>query len=92
MSALPENVTWLPTAQAEPVQQLPRRGRFPKSIGRYWDARYKQLLAQYEERQRQAEVNKLDEEWWQALNHLQWCEIRMRELGALPTRFHKKFT
>lgn len=92
MSAIPANVTWLPTAQAEPVKQQPRRGRFPKVIGRYWDAKDKRWARELQEARRKAEIERLDEEWWQALCFLQCCEIRLRELGAIPTRLHKKFT
>ena len=86
------NVVRLPTACAEPVQQHPRRGRFAKSIGDFRRARrnhdYKEWLAD----QRKAEIKMLDEAWWQALACLQACEIRLRELGASPTRMNKKFT
>ena len=92
MSALPANVTWLPTAQAEPVKQHPRKGRFPKPIGRMLEARRKRWAREFQEARRKAEIERLDEEWWQALNYLESCERRLRELGALPTRFHKKFT
>lgn len=92
MSALPANVIWLPTAQAEPVKQHPRKGRYPKPIGRMLEARRKRWAREFQEARRKAEIERLDEEWWQALCRLQLCEIRMSELGAKPTRDYRRFT
>lgn len=40
----------LPTAASEPVQQTPRRGRYPKKITHISDARYKRWDAGQKER------------------------------------------
>lgn len=89
--ALTSNITRLPTAAAQPVQQLPRKGRFPKAIGRTRDAARARMYAQFDEEKKQREIAELDEAWWQALCYLQSCEIRLRELGKVPTRLHHKW-
>lgn len=88
--ALKSNITRLPTAAAEPVQQVPRTGRFPKAIGQTRNAAMARMYARYEEEKKQRQIAELDEAWWQALCYLQCCEIELRKLGAVPTRLHKK--
>ena len=65
-TAKPARVIALPCAASEPVQQPRRRGRLPKGIASFWDARYKR-------RCRDEELNKLREKlrslnrydrWW----------------------------
>jgi hypothetical protein len=85
------NITRLPTAATEPVQQLPRKGRFPKVVACYHKAVAAKEWAEFLEEEKQREIAKIDEDWWQALNYLQGCEIRLRELGAVPTRLHHKW-
>ena len=79
-----DNVIRLPTARTEPVQQQPRRGRFPKSIGRIREARYKRLV-------RQDEIARLDLEWSLALTKMSVSEMKLKQLGVLPTLWRAKF-
>ncbi|WP_146100071.1 hypothetical protein [Limnohabitans sp. TS-CS-82] len=86
------NVTRLPTAAPEPVQQFPRKGRFPKSVASFSKAWTDRQMDKYVEEKKQREIAKLDEEWWQALCYLQCREIELRALGAVPTRMYKKWS
>lgn len=86
------NVTRLPTAAAEPVQQLPRKGRFPKVVACHRKAQSARDWAAFLEEEKQREIAKLDEAWWQAFCYMQGIEIRLRELGAVPTRLHNKWS
>jgi hypothetical protein len=86
------NITRLPTAAAEPVQQQPRRGRFPKAVACYRRAQRAKEWSEWLEEEKQREIAKLDDAWWQALNYMQGIEIRLRELGAVPTRLHHKWS
>lgn len=85
-------ITRLPTAAAEPVQQLPRKGRFPKAVACYRKARSARDWAEFLEEEKRREIAKLDDAWWQALNYMQGVERRLRELGAVPTRLHHKWS
>lgn len=91
MSALPANVTWLPTARTKPVQQQPRRGRFPKTIGQIWKVRDKKLMKEYEEKLRQAEIERLDRQWTMTLGQMTSIELALKELGAMPTLLRMKY-
>lgn len=90
------NVTLLPTAAPEPVQQSLRKGRLPKGVASFrsaWTERQlDKKLQEWKEEEKRREIAKLDEEWWQALCYLQGREIELRALGAVPTRLHKKWS
>jgi hypothetical protein len=53
------NIVGLPTAAAYPVEQQPRRGRLPKSIGSLADARYRRYMST-EKKNREAEQRGYD--------------------------------
>lgn len=84
-------VTRLPTAAAEPVQQLPRKGRLPKTVASYRKARVAKVCDEYRAQEIQREIDELDEAWWQTLIRMERIERRLRELGAVPTRLHRKW-
>ena len=76
----------------EPVQQLPRKGRFPKAVACFRKAQREKEWAEFweEEEKRKREIAKLDEAWWQALMNMERIEATLSRHGAVPTRLHLK--